>query len=145
MPSEQERPAVEPTQPAASADVAGWVIDVTTSVSANAAWVLVGYGAKQAWARLRARVRRDHTISTPTREEAERAAIARVVLTDKNIHRRNLTIDTVTVPREGPAIVDVIYRARDQGGPNSLEFTVEVIKRSGLTEARIQRTRASRR
>jgi hypothetical protein len=142
VPSEEERPAVEPAQPVASAEVAGWVIDVATSVSANAAWVMVGYGAKQAWARLHARVRRDHTTSTPTREEAERAAMARVVLTDKNIHRRNLTIHAVTVPREGPAVVDVIYHARDQGG-RSLEFTVEVIKRTGLTEARIQRTRAS--
>jgi hypothetical protein len=143
VPPEPGGPAVEPTQPAA--DVAGWLIDISTSVSANAAWVLVGYGARHAWARLRSRVRRDDTISTPTREEAERGALARVVLADKNLHRRDLSIDTVTVPSEGPAVVDVIYQARDRGGRESLEFTVEVIKRGALLEARVQRTRAHRR
>jgi hypothetical protein len=143
VPPEQERSGGEPAQTATSADVAGWVIDVTTSVSANAAWVLVGYGARQAWARLRARVRRDHTTGTPTREEAERAALARVTLADKNLHRRDLTIHTVTVPGQGPAVVVVLHHARGNGRHESVEFTVEVIKRAGLIEARIQSTRIS--
>jgi hypothetical protein len=115
-------------------------------VSANAAWVLVGYGAKQAWARLRARFRRrDGTTSTPDSDEAERAAVARVALADRNIQRRDLSVRTVTVPREGPAVVEVDYSGRDEGRGESLEFTVEVIKRAGLIEARIQRTRVNRR
>lgn len=145
LPPERERPSVEPAHPAASAEVTAWVVDVTTSVSANAAWVLVGYGAKQAWARIKARVRRDHATTTPARDEAERAALARVVLTDKSLRRRDLTIDAVTVPREGPAVVDVLYNARGPGKGQSVEFNVEVIKRGGLIQARICRTRAHHR
>ena len=144
VPPDKEQSVVEPARPATSTEVAAWVIDITTSVSANAAWVLVGYGAKHAWARLRARVRRDRTTSTPTMVEAEPAALARVILADKHLHRRDLTIDSVTVPGEGPAVVVVISNAGGQGGL-SLEFTVEVIKRAGLIEARIQRTRAHHR
>jgi hypothetical protein len=88
-------------------------------------------------------VRRDHTTGTPTREEAERAALARVTLADKNLHRRDLTIHTVTVPGQGPAVVVVLHHARGNGRHESVEFTVEVIKRAGLIEARIQSTRIS--
>jgi hypothetical protein len=67
-----------------------------------------------------------------------------VALADKNLHRRDLTIRTVTVPGQGPAVVDVLHHARGKGERDTLEFTVEVVKRTGLIEARIQSTRASR-
>lgn len=99
-------------------------------MASNGLWLVVGYSGQRLWQRLRRR----HRVSTPTAEEAERAAIQRVRLaTAKTVKRKELTVVRTTVPTSGPAIVEVEF--------GRTRFVVEVARRSGRLEARIAETR----
>jgi hypothetical protein len=138
MDADAPRP-VEPARPEGpevatpTTGIDPWALQIAQDLASNSVWLATGFTVRAAWRRLR----RDRTPGTPTASEARTAALARVCLASSGITRTGLQVDSTTIPREGPAVVVVRYVDPDTGR-TSLRATVEVLRRGGRVEARIE-------